>query len=226
MEGTEVKTISPSILGRNRKKYETMRQLDGVGDKEVKSAMKLDLKVYNKEKGTEFTLDEYVAMLEALNKPKGAGKRDADKVTRDALITETQDLLGVVNLAVSHKRGQVTLTSKEKVKAFDALAQFGTVLSDHLKTSFSPIGGMTMVWNPQSQVPTAGDGLAVYIGGWEDGSNKPRYQYAPRKCPISKRSGYRDDSFDVAVHELKVKAEGKEPEVPVEEGNTQEPTEQ
>jgi hypothetical protein len=155
-------------------------------------------------------------MLEALKTKSNTGKREADKGTRDALITETQDLLGIVNLAVSHKRGQVILTPAQKAQVFDALAEKGEILTNHLRTSFSPIGGMTMVWNPLSQVPEANDGLAVYIGGWDDGSKNPRYQYAPRKCPISKRSGYRVDSFEATVMKVtgKVKAGELEPEEP------------
>jgi len=199
---TEVKTISPSILGRNRKKYDTMRQLDGMTEKQVKQTMTLDVKLYNKQNNTAFTLDDYVNMLESLNKKSETGKRDKDKLTRDSLITETQDLLSIVNLAVSVKRGESQLTPKQKAKCFDVLADYGEVLTNHLKTAFSPIGGMTMFWNPSSQAKDGKDGLSVYIGGWEDGSNKPRYQYAPRKCPISKRSGYRDDSFEVSIYSL------------------------
>jgi hypothetical protein len=206
----EVKTINPSTLGRNRKRYETMKQLDGMTDKKVNEAMKLDIDLYNKQNKTSFTLDDYVKMLESLNKPSQTGKRDADKATRDELITQTQDLLSVVNLAVSSKRGEVTLSPKAKAKAFDVLGEFGDVLTNHLKTAFSPIGGMSMLWNPSSQVAEAKDGLSVYIGGWDDGSKNPRYQYAPRKCPISKRSGYRDDSFDVAIHDLNAKQTPKQ----------------
>ena len=202
MSDTEVKTISPSILGRNRKKYDTMRQLDGMTEKQVKQTMTLDVKLYNKQNNTAFTLDDYVNMLESLNKKSETGKRDKDKLTRDSLITETQDLLSIVNLAVSVKRGESQLTPKQKAKCFDVLADYGEVLTNHLKTAFSPIGGMTMFWNPSSQAKDGKDGLSVYIGGWEDGSNKPRYQYAPRKCPISKRSGYRDDSFEVSIYSL------------------------
>lgn len=197
-----VTTISPSILGRNRKKYETMKSLDGMTDKQIKSTKNLDVKLYNKEHKTSFTLEDYQTMLDSLNKPSSTGKREADKSTRDALITETQDMLSVVNLAVVNKRGDCTLTTKQKVKAFDMLGEFGDVLTNHLKTAFSPIGGMSMLWNPSSQVETANNGLAVYIGGWEDGSKNLRYQYAPRKCPISKRSGYRDDSFNVAILDI------------------------
>jgi AICAR transformylase/IMP cyclohydrolase PurH len=202
VDNTEVKTISPSILGRNRKKYDTMRQLDGMTEKQVKQTMTLDVKLYNKQNNTAFTLDDYVNMLESLNKKSETGKRDKDKLTRDSLITETQDLLSIVNLAVSVKRGESQLTPKQKAKCFDVLADYGEVLTNHLKTAFSPIGGMTMFWNPSSQAKDGKDGLSVYIGGWEDGSNKPRYQYAPRKCPISKRSGYRDDSFEVSIYSL------------------------
>jgi len=206
VDNTEVKTISPSILGRNRKKYETMRQLDGMTEKQVKSTMSLDVKLYNKQNNTAFTLDDYVNMLESLNKKSETGKRDKDKSTRDSLITETQDVLSIINLAVSVKRGESQLTPKQKAKCFDVLADYGEILTNHLKSAFSPIGGMSMFWNPSSQVSEAGDGLSVYIGGWDDGSKNPRYQYAPRKCPISKRSGYRDDSFDVNIYDLNVKA--------------------
>uniref|UniRef100_A0A6M3JQK9 Uncharacterized protein n=1 Tax=viral metagenome TaxID=1070528 RepID=A0A6M3JQK9_9ZZZZ len=206
-DNTEVKTISPSILGRNRKKYDTMRTLDGMTEKQVKSTMSLDVKLFNKQNATSFTLDDYVKMLESLNKPSNTGKRDADKSTRDSLITETQDVLSVINLAVAVKREAITLTPKQKAKAFDTLGDFGDVLTNHLKTAFSPIGGMSMLWNPSCQVSEAGDGLSVYIGGWDDGSKNPRYQYAPRKCPISKRSGYRDDSFNVSIHDMTPKAE-------------------
>jgi hypothetical protein len=179
-----------------------MRQLDGMTEKQVKSTMSLDVKLYNKQNNTAFTLDDYVNMLESLNKKSETGKRDKDKLTRDSLITETQDLLSIVNLAVSVKRGESQLTPKQKAKCFDVLADYGEVLTNHLKTAFSPIGGMSMFWNPSSQAKDGKDGLSVYIGGWEDGSNKPRYQYAPRKCPISKRSGYRDDSFEVSIYSL------------------------
>ena len=203
MGETEVKTISPSTLGRYRKKYDLMRT-DKDTKKLVSATVKLDLKLLNKQYGTSYTLDDFTAMLEKLNKPTSAGKREADKLTRDQLITETQDMLSVVNLAVGVARGNTTLTPKQKQQCFDKLGEVGGVLTDHLKTAFTPIGGMSMLWNPSSQLDTASDGLAVYIGGWEDGSKNPRYQYAPRKCPISKRSGYRDDSFAVNFYTLPV----------------------
>ena len=71
-----------------------------------------------------------------------------------------------------------------------------------------------MFWNPKAQNPESGDGLAVYIGGWEDGSKNLRYQYGPRKCPISKRSGYRDDSFDVPVYQVNIKTKPQDNESP------------
>jgi len=191
--------IAPTTLGRNRAKYENMRQLDGITEEQINQAMELDAKLLN------LTLDDYIAELAKLNKPSSTGKREQDKQTRDALITETQDLLSIINLAVSAKRGESIVTAKQKQRIFDKLGEYGEVLTNHLKTAFSPIGGMSMFWNPSSQVSDAKDGLAVYIGGWEDGSKNLRYQYAPRKCPISKRSGYRDDSFDVPVYNLDTK---------------------
>ena len=214
----ETKVIAPTTLGRYKAEIEavnssTKKELKAMGytDTEeaisqVKKSIALRLKL---------SVADLDTMLEALKKSNpNSGKREADKNTRDALVIETQDLLGVVNLAVSQKRGEVELSIEDKAKAFDALGETGEVLTDHLMTSFSPIGGMTMLWNPQSQVAEAGNGLAVYIGGWEDGAKNLRYQYAPRKCPISKRTGYRDDSFNVAVHDLNpVEAQATE-EVP------------
>lgn len=208
--------IAPTTLGRNRARYENMRQLDGITEEQVNQAIELDAKLLN------VTLDDYIAELAKLNKPSGGGKREQDKVTRDSLITETQDLLSVINLAVSVNRGDTTIAPKQKQRIFDKLGEYGNTLTNHLKTAFSPVGGMTMFWNPSSQVSEAIDGLAVYIGGWEDGSKNLRYQYAPRKCPISKRSGYRDDSFDVPIFEINVKA-NKEPEPPQDTVNEPEP---
>jgi len=203
--------IAPTTLGRNRARYENMRQLDGITEEQVNQAIELDAKLLN------VTLEEYLAELAKLNKPSGSGKREQDKVTRDSLITETQDLLSVVNLAVSIKRGDTTITPKQKQRIFDKLGEYGEVLTNHLKTAFSPVGGMSMFWNPSSQVPESTDGLAVYIGGWEDGSKNLRYQYAPRKCPISKRSGYRDDSFDVPIYQVNVKTKPEPPQDTVNE---------
>jgi len=196
-------TIAPTTLGRNRARYENMRQLDGVTDDQIKEAMEIDAKLLG------VSIDEYIAELDKLNKPSKTGKREQDKMTRDNLIMETQDLLGVVNLAVSVKRGETTITPKQKQHIFDALGVTGEVLTNHLKTAFSPVGGMSMFWNPSCQIPDAVDGLAVHIGGWEDGSKNLRYQYAPRKCPVSKRSGYRDDSFSVPMYSLKPKPQSE-----------------
>lgn len=207
---TETKVIAPTTLGRYKAEIEsvntaTKKELKAMGFDSpddamlaTKKSIALRLKV---------SIAELDALFDALQKSHpNAGKRESDKNSRDALIVQTQDMLSVVNLAVACKRGQVKLTDAEKVKAFDALGEFGEVLTDNLLKSFAPIGGMSMFWNPQCQVATASDGLAVYIGGWEDGSNKPRYQYAPRKCPISKRSGYRVDSFDVPMFKVVAKA--------------------
>jgi len=173
-----------------------MRQLDGITEDQIKQVMEVDARLLN------LTLEEYQSELEKLNKPSSTGKREQDKATRDQLITETQDLLSIVNLALSARRGEVTLSPKQKQAVFDRLGEYGETLTTHLKTAFAPVGGMSMFWNPKAQNPESGDGLAVYVGGWSDGSKNLRYQYAPRKCPISKRSGYRDDSFDVPVYKL------------------------
>jgi len=61
--------------------------------------------------------------------------------------------------------------------------------------AFDKVGAMTMIHAPNSL-------LCVHIAGWEDGSKNFRYQYAPRKLPITKRSGYRDDSFTAPVYSL------------------------
>ena len=224
-DNSKTATIAPTTLGRYKAEIEavktaTKKELKAMGFDSVETAIDttkksiaLRLKISVKE------LDTMMENLKAKN--ANSGKREADKATRDQLITETQDLLSVVNLATAVKRNVIVLSDKDKIKAFNALGDFGEVITDHLKNSFSPVGGMTMFWNPQSQVQSANDGLAVYIGGWEDGSKNLRYQYAPRKCPISKRSGYRDDSFDCPVYGQDTKAETEQPEAQPEAEKTE-----
>ena len=208
---SEIKTIPPTTLGRYKAEIEAIKSAT---KKELKSLGydSIDIAIDNTMKSIALRLKISVKDLndqfEALKKSNpNSGKREADKSCRDSLITETQDLLSVVNLATANKRKECELTSKQKIAAFNALGEFGESLTDHLKSSFSPIGGMSMFWNPSAQVATAQNGLAVYIGGWEDGSKNLRYQYAPRKCPISKRTGYRSDSFDCPVFEVKAETE-------------------
>jgi len=212
----ETKTIAPTTLGRYKNEIEaakgaTKKELKALGYEDnaqaelmVKKSIALRCKVSVKK------LDEMLAELKKNNPTVGV--RETDKISRDALVVETQSVLGLVNLAVACKRGQV-MTIEDKALAFDILGDTGEKLTNHLKDSFAPVGGMTMLWNPQCQVQEAEDGLAVYIGGWADGSKNLRFQYAPRKCPISKRAGYRDDSFAVPITDIHPVEPEPEPEV-------------
>lgn len=189
--------IAPTVLGRKRAEYANLAKLDGITDKVIKDRMQQDAKLFG------VTLKQYTEQLDALNKKSTSGKREQDKRTRDQLVTDTQDLLGVVNLAGMTSRGEVTLTTKEKVKAFDLLGKQGVILGDHLATSFDNVGAISMLWTPNADNPF--HQFSVYIGGWEDGAKNLRYQYAPRKLPISKRSGYRDDSFSIPIADVTTK---------------------
>jgi len=133
--------------------------------------------------------------IETLPKASNSGKREADKVTRDTLIVETQELNAVNNLAILSHRGEVSLTDADKVKAFDAMGERGDTLASHLNTAFDGVKALTMIHAPENL-------LCVHIAGWEDGSKNYRFQYAPRKLPITKRSGYRDDSFTAPVYQV------------------------
>ena len=187
--------ISPSTLGRERKRYLEMSQLDGVTKKQVQSQMKLDAKRYAKKLNKDISFEDYKADIETLPKSSNTGKREADKVERDALIVETQDFVAVGNLAIQSQRGEVQLTDADKVIAFDTLGVRGDTLASHMQSAFDKVGAMTMIHAPNNL-------LCVHIAGWEDGSKNYRFQYAPRKLPITKRSGYRDDSFTSPVYQV------------------------
>lgn len=187
--------ISPSTLGRERKRYAEMLELDGVGEKTVTAQMKIDAKRYAKKLNKEISFEDYKTDIETLPQRSGTGKRESDKSERDELIIQTQSVNAVTNLAIESHRGEVELSDSDKVIAFDAMGERGDTLAAHLHTAFDKIGGLTMIHAP--------DGLlSVHIAGWEDGSKNLRYQYAPRKIPISKRSGYRDDSFNAPIFEI------------------------
>lgn len=203
MENTsEVKTINNSILGRNRKKYDTMKTLESVTEKEIENSMKLDIEIYNKQNNTSFTLDDYKTMLEKLNKPSNKGKREEDKITRDNLISATQDFCGCANLAISAKQEKVKLSNKQKLEFFDKFSDISEKLNNLMVTSFDNVGAITMLWSPACIEKSANTGMSVHVGGWDDGAKNPRFQYAPRKRPIAKRSGYLDNSFSIPCIEL------------------------
>ena len=187
--------ISPSTLGRERKRYLEMSQLDGVTKKQVLAQMKLDAKRYAKKLNKDISFEDYKADIETLPKASNTGKRESDKQTRDQLILETQELNAVNNLAILSHRGEVSLTDSDKVKAFDAMGERAHTLAEHMYTAFDGVKALTMIHAPESL-------LCVHIAGWEDGSKNFRFQYAPRKMPITKRSGYRDDSFTAPVYQV------------------------
>ena len=206
--------ISPSTLGRERKRYFEMSQLDGVTKKQVEAQMKLDAKRYAKKLNKPISFEDYKADIETLPQRSNSGKREADKVTRDTLIVETQELNAVNNLAILSHRGEVTLTEADKVKAFDAMGERGDTLASHMNTAFDGVKALTMIHAPDNL-------LCVHIAGWEDGSKNYRFQYAPRKLPITKRSGYRDDSFTAPVYNVNPTPETEAP--PETEANTEAP---
>lgn len=187
--------ISPSTLGRERKRYLEMSQLDGVTKRQIEAQMKIDAKRYAKKLNKDISFDDYKADIETLPKSSNTGKRESDKVERDTLIVETQELNAINNLAIESQRGNVTLTDGDKVKVFNAMGKCGDTLATHLHKAFDGVQALTMIHAPNSL-------LCVHIAGWEDGSKNYRFQYAPRKLPITKRSGYRDDSFNAPVYEL------------------------
>lgn len=195
MEKPNNKTgISPTTLGRERNRYHEMKQIDGVTKKQIDAQMKIDAKRYAKKLGVDVSYENYKYDIETVP-VKGAGKRESDIAERDTLIMETQELNAGNNLAILSEIGEVTLSDSAKVKAFDAIGYAANQLAQHLTTGFDNYGAMTM--------DHAIDGLlCVHIAGWEDGSKKLRYQYAPRKLPISKRSGYRDDSLVAPVMDV------------------------
>jgi len=194
-----VVAIANTTLGRYRAEIDAVKSVDAetlkaMGFATVEEAVESTLKSIAIR--AKISIDGLQAQLASLSKPSRTGKREADKNTRDSLIGKTQSFLGCGNLAIAEFRGDVKLSDAEKIRAFNATGEIGDALSTALLEGFAPVGAMSMFWNPRAQIPEAADGLSVYIGGWDDNSPNPRYQYAPRKCPISKRSGYRDDSFE------------------------------
>lgn len=201
--------ISPQKLGQERNRYFEMSQIDGVTKKQIESQMKLDARRWAKKLSKEVSFEDYKVDIEALPKKKsGGGKREADKVERDNLIIETQELNGVNNLAILSHTGKVTLSVEDKAKAFDIIGERAEKLATHMVNAFDKIGGMTMIY------PVNTDGqalLCVHIAGWEDGSKNMRYQYSPRKLPITKQAGYHDYSLHAPIFDVT-----KQPEVTAE----------
>ena len=186
--------VSVTTLGRKRAEYDNLRKLDGMSEKKINARMSDDAKLYG------MTLSEYKAELAKLNKPSKVGKRASDKETRDKLITETQDFLGPVNTAIMSFIGKGTLTPANKIAVFDKIGENAHILSDHLHSAFDNKGGLTFIWTPSEKNPD--NLLCVHVAGWGDGSTTERFQYAPRKVPVAKRSGYRDDSFMFPLYEV------------------------
>ena len=187
--------ISPSTLGRERQRYLEMSQLDGVTKRQITAQMVLDAKRYAKKLDKVISFEDYKADIETLPKTSGTGKRESDKSTRDQLITQTQEVNAVNNLAILSHRCEVILSDSDKITAFDALGERAHTLAHNMNTAFDGVKALTMIHAPE-------DLLCVHIAGWEDGSKNLRFQYAPRKVPITKRSGYRDDSFEAPIFEV------------------------
>ena len=210
----EGKVDNKAIFGRYAKQY---RNLKSILTEEKKTpeeiAQEIDKRMVLDAKANKIPLDAFkagVAEREAKQKTSQSGKREADKVTRDELIQKSQDFCGVNNLAIKSARGEVKLTDAEKVKAFDAIGKTGNDFSSFMVNAFG-VGGISMLWNPSCVDKAKPSLLATHIGGWEDGSKNLRYQYAPRKLPIAKRSGYRDVSFISPIFELKTQTVNTEP---------------
>jgi len=163
----------------------------GIPATQIQDSKVLDAKLLGYDNVEDFQKD-----LDILNTPSSAGKRERDKLERDQLVSETQEFLGCVNTIVRCENA----TQKQKVALFDHLRNAAIILSNHLRDGFDKVGAISLIWNPACV--GADDGLSTYIAGWDDGSAKLRFQYAPRKLPISKRSGYRDDSLGVPMFEL------------------------
>jgi len=194
--------ISPSTLGRERKRYSEMSELDEVTKKQVDAQMRLDAKRYAKKLNKDISFEDYKTDIETLPQRSGTGKREAEKVTRDALIVETQEVNAVNNLAILSHRGEVELVDAQKIEVFDAMGEKADILASHLHTAFDGVKALTMIHAPDNL-------LCVHIAGWEDGSKNLRFQYAPRKIPITKRSGYRDDSFEAPIYQLPIAKDKK-----------------
>lgn len=189
--------IPASTLGRERNRYAEMRLISGVTEKQVTAQMKIDAQRYAAKLKKTISFADYKTDIETLPTRSNSGKREADKLERDTLIIQTQDVNAVTNTAILSHLKLAKLSDADKVVAFDALGERASVLAVHLNTGFDKFGAMTM-----THAPNPHGLLCVHIAGWEDGSKNLRYQYAPRKLPISKRSGYRDDSLVAPVFEI------------------------
>ncbi|GAH04788.1 unnamed protein product, partial [marine sediment metagenome] len=89
------------------------------------------------------------------------------------LIEHTQDFCSHANLAGQVHDKTVKLTDIEKIEAYDKFGESSSQLTTDLHDSFKPIGAVTMIWSPNSQISESPRGLGVYVGGWSDGSKKP-----------------------------------------------------
>ena len=192
--------ISPSTLGRERKRYFEMSQLDGVTKKQVEAQMKLDAKRYAKKLAKDISFEDYKADIETLPQRSNSGKRESDKLTRDNLIVKSQERNALDNLAILSHRGEVTLTDADKIAAFDQQGAVCDDLGTYMNEGFDGVGSVVMDWTIKQ--PSGACLLCAFVAGWEDGSKNLRFQYAARKLPITKRSGYRDDSLTAHVYSL------------------------
>lgn len=192
--------ISKSELGRLRKKWDTLK--DMVSADELKATQILDIKVVNKQRGTKVTLDAVTAEIEKMRKESGLGKREADKQEREAIILMHAEYEGVGNVAGQSERGEVKLDTAQKAQLFDQLGKLHNALTMKLIDAFDGYGAIIMSFPPRCINAESPLGLAPHVGGWDDNSPNPRYQYADRKRPVSKRSGYREDSFKVLFADI------------------------
>jgi hypothetical protein len=209
INSTDKKEISANTLGRYRADYDRIRALNIPDvDSQVSARMSMDAALAG------MTLDELKAKIDALSKPSGEGKRDAEKAHRDRGISKTAVVATFMN--------EVAELGKTDIKAFQA------ALIDLQKEMHQGIGNVTMLWTPTVDFDKLATGerveinpemrFAPYIGGWGDGSKNPRFQYTFRAVPISKTSGYRKDAFELVRHETlpkekpvkKVKEEAKQ----------------
>ena len=177
-----VKVLSPTVLGQFRANYQRIEQSlakKGTSTDDIKS--RIVQRMTEDAEAQELTLEQFIGQLSSL-KVRSSG----EKVTqhKEQFRTDfdrlTNNLLASVNTSTDE---QVTKALADLLD-YDKRYQEITGIEQSSRNDFR---GMIIL----SPHPKELDKLAIYRGGWSDGSSQERNQYSSgRRVPVAKTTGF------------------------------------
>ncbi len=195
------KTIAPTTLGRIRSDVERIKQIKDIKNTEdaVNNFLELQAKMFG------LTLTDLKGQLDAMKKPSVQGVREAERAHRLNLANSLATFLGLLNKWKLD--GYKNLDSKKLAKAYEDMSKLhshevGVSLRRDSGGRRELFSSMSILWTPFQTAdgkPNIKNLMAVYCGGWSDGSKEDTDQYFSRFVPITKRTGYRKDSIAMTI---------------------------